>query len=322
MKKYAPIIIPTLNRYKHLKRCVESLAANKLAPMTELVIGLDYPPAEKYVKGYEMIKEYLPTISGFLKVTIMETPQNIGETANSRRLKEYIRQQGYTTYIFLEDDNEVSPNFLEYMDWGLTTFEDDPRINAICGFNEVSVDFLEDNVFMARRYNAWGVGRWDKKWEALRDMVHEPNFFKNKIKEYPIITIFGGDVHRASCVIGAIETGKIHGDGITYLKAKDQQFSVYPKINKVRNYGHDGLGTHGGSKKQSEFYTGISIDESMDFVPSTDTLLEDKRIEKLFKRHFVLPFKIRAYETCNFISYKLFGKGLSKLLVAYKKGKK
>ncbi len=33
---YAPIIIPTLNRYEHLKRCVKSLQQNGWAKYTEL----------------------------------------------------------------------------------------------------------------------------------------------------------------------------------------------------------------------------------------------------------------------------------------------
>lgn len=46
----APILIPTLNRYEHLKRCVESLAKNKLAKESELVIGLDYPPFQQGIR--------------------------------------------------------------------------------------------------------------------------------------------------------------------------------------------------------------------------------------------------------------------------------
>ena len=79
---YAPILIPTLNRYEHLRRCVESLAKNKLAKESELVIGLDYPPQEKYQEGWEKIKEFLPTISGFGKVTILSADKNIGAVNN------------------------------------------------------------------------------------------------------------------------------------------------------------------------------------------------------------------------------------------------
>lgn len=46
-----PILIPTLDRYEHFKKCIESLAKNTHANKTELVIGLDYPPSEKYMDG-------------------------------------------------------------------------------------------------------------------------------------------------------------------------------------------------------------------------------------------------------------------------------
>ena len=54
---YSPIIIPTLNRFTHFKNCVESLAACTNADKTELIIGLDYPPSEKYVDGWIKIKD-------------------------------------------------------------------------------------------------------------------------------------------------------------------------------------------------------------------------------------------------------------------------
>ena len=63
-----PVLIPTLDRYEHLKRCVESLTENPEAKDTELFISVDYPPAEKYVEGYEKIRNYVPTITGFRDV--------------------------------------------------------------------------------------------------------------------------------------------------------------------------------------------------------------------------------------------------------------
>ena len=62
---YYPVIIPTLNRYEHFKNCVESLSNNLYANETELVVGLDYPPSEKYIDGWKKIKDYIPSIKGF-----------------------------------------------------------------------------------------------------------------------------------------------------------------------------------------------------------------------------------------------------------------
>ena len=50
--KYAPIYIPTLNRFGHLKKCLESLMANSWASKTDVFIALDFPPSEKYKEGW------------------------------------------------------------------------------------------------------------------------------------------------------------------------------------------------------------------------------------------------------------------------------
>ena len=77
IKTYAPVLITTLNRYEHFKRCVESLSRCTHAEKTELVIGLDYPPNEKYVAGWEKISEYVKSISGFGKITILNVKKTL-----------------------------------------------------------------------------------------------------------------------------------------------------------------------------------------------------------------------------------------------------
>ena len=47
---YAPVIIVTLNRYEHFKRCLDSLEKCTGANKTDVYVGLDYPPSEKYVR--------------------------------------------------------------------------------------------------------------------------------------------------------------------------------------------------------------------------------------------------------------------------------
>ena len=56
---YAPIIIVTLNRYEHLKRCIESLQKNGWAKYTELYISVDYPADESHWEGYGKVRERL-----------------------------------------------------------------------------------------------------------------------------------------------------------------------------------------------------------------------------------------------------------------------
>ena len=59
IKTYAPVLIPTLNRYEHFKRCLESLEKCTGAEHTEIFVALDYPPSEKYKEGWSKICKYL-----------------------------------------------------------------------------------------------------------------------------------------------------------------------------------------------------------------------------------------------------------------------
>ena len=82
---YAPVIIPTLCRYKHFKECLESLSKCKWAEETEVFIGLDYPAKESHRPGYEKIKSYLKEVGDmtFKKIHVFEREVNYGAGKNS-----------------------------------------------------------------------------------------------------------------------------------------------------------------------------------------------------------------------------------------------
>ena len=135
INSFAPVIIPTLNRYDHLRRCIDSLAKCIHAKETELIIGLDYPPSEKYEGGWKKIREYLPTVTGFKKVTIIIRDHNLGAVGNMNALIDYSNKL-YDRYIFSEDDNEFSPCFLDFVNKGLEIYKDNRKVLSVCGFNQ------------------------------------------------------------------------------------------------------------------------------------------------------------------------------------------
>ena len=88
--QFAPVLIPTLNRYEHFKRCVESLAHCTHADKTDLFIALDYPLKDSHWKGYKKIKQYLSEISGFKTITIIERERNFGAIDNFISAQKYL----------------------------------------------------------------------------------------------------------------------------------------------------------------------------------------------------------------------------------------
>ena len=308
MQKYAPIIIPTLNRYDHLKRCIESLRNNKLASDTELVISLDYPPHDKYRAGWEKIKEYLPTIDGFGKVTILYAEENIGAAKNCNKLRRYVKGLGYDAFILTEDDNVFSPNFLGYMNWGLSTFKDDKSVLAICGFKRVDVSFLKNNVYKYPRFVAWGYGMWFDRREKM-DRLENMDVLKGYIDNCPLKTIFSDQIFAVNSIMRMINNGKILGDSLPYMLPKDQQYCLFPKVSKVRNEGFDGSGLHNGYSEEGYKRYHLSVVDNDDvFIPHIEEPLYSKKLDKVYNEAYKTSFREHLATAAKFLIYRLTGK--------------
>lgn len=252
VKTYAPVIIPTLNRYEHFRQCLESLEKCTGAENTDVYIGLDYPPAEKYVEGWKKIDEYLKekeATNSFRMLIVIRHNTNCGIGclhSNVNRLKAIIKEK-YDCYIFSEDDNIFSPNFLEYINKGLKKYEKDNRVVAICGYSHPT-DFLhKNNNHFAQdvNYSAWGYGTWFKKNEELLTKNLNKSFFKQAF-------------YTPSQFFKIAKTGRAfslaHASILDHIPATDYNYSmimrltgcyvIMPVRSMVRNMGWDATATH------------------------------------------------------------------------------
>lgn len=265
---YAPILIPTLDRYKHFKRCVETLSKCTGAHQTDLFVALDYPSKPEHFEGYEKISEYLKYINGFREVIIIKRSENYGVAKNLRSARAEM-QKVYDTYIYTDDDNEFSPNFLDYINKGLERFRDDSRIIAICGSGGLfkKPEGYQANYLYRKGFSAWGFGTWfDKSYkkdysvEEMKEFVSDPGL-RGLLKYYY-------ERHYYSVLSYIYREQEIKGDGAIALEMiKDDTYCVYPTKSLVRNHGHDGSGVHGGELLDNPFAK-IEIDnaEHFDFV--------------------------------------------------------
>ena len=168
--KLAPVIIPTLNRFEHLKNCIESLARCTLADKTDLVIGLDYPKNEAHLSGYKLICNYLDRgVKGFNSVRIFKRNSNFGPRKNIQSLREYVFKE-FDKVICTEDDNIFSPNFLIYVNKGLNKYKNNKDVFAICGYNfPINLKNYSYNNYAANVFCAWGYGIWKDRVELLEN---------------------------------------------------------------------------------------------------------------------------------------------------------
>lgn len=278
MKSFAPVVVPTLNRNEHLRRCIESLAKCTYAKDTELIIGLDYPPAEKYEGGWKQICEYLPTVTGFKKVTVLNREKNLGAVANMNALIDYVCQS-YDSFIFTEDDNEFSPNFLEFINKGLEKYHDNPRVFSISGYNyPIDMGEYDKNIYGSIHFSAWGCGFWKHKLltvtkkDLIKFILVPSHFFKILFRlpfKFLILPVM-------------LSRHDIYGDSCYELYCcVNNWVSIFPTVSKVRNWGRDGSGLHGQTDENDPCFNQV-IDKT-DTFEYDEVELKDLRIKSLDK---------------------------------------
>lgn len=285
--EYAPIIIPTLNRNKHLKRCVESLAKCKLANQTELFISVDYPPSAKYQKGYLEVCDFLSSFdfSSFKNTCITYQTNNLGAAGNNRFLQEQVRGK-YTKVIYTEDDCEFSPNFLVYINESLKRFENDKRVISICGATDTNWKSCEGSNVVATKFApSYGIASWITKRDAFAKegtnyLLNKDNwtignfvklFRRNRLlfSKYilDILLTNGGVFWHSDGTLNFCDTPKA-----IYYHLSDYM-TISPVKPMSRTFGNDGSGLN---MPKLETVEEVSLDETLNYsICYNDPILFD-----------------------------------------------
>lgn len=241
-----PVIIATLCRYEHFRKCIESLSKCTLADQTELVIGLDYPLTESHSVGYHKIVAYLDKISGFRKVTIFKTDTNLGSSKNFKRLYEYAYSK-YDAVIMTEDDNIFSPCFLEYMNKALNIYKSDEKVLSVSGYTALTYYNRSVNpIILTYDVSAWGTGYWKHKSNVYFDK--SPSYYKSIALSFKsMLQVYSVYPRLLSMLIYMLKNNLRWGDTekSTY-NIINKVYQLRPSQSLVRNIGQDGSGLHSG----------------------------------------------------------------------------
>ena len=266
----APVTIPTLCRYEHFKRCIESLSRCTLADKTEVYVALDYPAKESHWDGYNKIKDYLLSHKednlGFKKLIVILRDKNYGLGVNGNidtLWKEILTL--YDRVIFSEDDNEFSVNFLVYMNEGLKKFKNNPDVFAICGFfHGEDLGTYQQNYYIDYGTCAWGIAYWKDKYEKFLDFCQK-NPARDILMSKKLWTIL--KVHKAWILPLFIMNRKRVRWGDYYMGmfcCFNKMVNIYPIVSKVRNWGLDGSGAT--CNQTDNKYVNMKIDQAEDFM--------------------------------------------------------
>jgi len=245
----APIVLFVYNRPWHTQQTVEALQKNELANESELFIYSDAPKNEHAIENVTRVREYIRTIEGFEKVSIVERSKNWGladsiidgvtETVND-----------YGRVIVLEDDLVTSPYFLRFMNEALEFYHDNPEIMSISGSTlpptcmKFSKNFTDD-VYLNYRNSSSGWATWVDRWNLVDWEIKDYHQFVNDPRQQKQFNRGGKDL---TGMLNSQMEGKINSWAIrfSYAHFKQGMYSVCPRHSYVNNIGHDGTGTHCG----------------------------------------------------------------------------
>ena len=236
--------------------------------------------------------------SVFASCHIIRRIKNYGFEANAEDLLHQVWEI-YDRFIILEDDLELSPNYLEYINKCLSAYEGDKDIVAVCGYS-YPVDWIKSQGATAIKQNynaaAWGRAFWKSKRALYKDYISSGQLLRdvdkmnfNKLHEKMIDAALCEYIPAAMCPLKRLNKLMYFPCDISmraYLAVADK-YVISPVISKVRNYGFDGSGVYcqsidiekAGNNARTYNYGKQPIDEnpSFDLVLDTNECITENR---------------------------------------------
>lgn len=298
IKNVAPVLIPTLNRYEHFKRCVNSLLECELCVETDLYIALDYPLSEIHWEGFNKIQQFIKSIEGFKSVNVIERKMNFGAHKNIISAIDFLFEN-HETLILTEDDNIFSSDFLTYMDKCLNAYKEDNSVFSVCGYNypvKIPKSYKLE-IYRWQGYSAWGVGFWRDKFLKI-DWSKEVAFssISRFLRDYNKVFQFNEiNNNYVPALMHSLNSRTIHGDiYICMYQFLNGMSSVFPVVSRVRNMGNDGSGENCWAL-DDDIYSKQEIYVGSGNYSIPKEILSSNEIDDFLKTHFFQPGKLRTY---------------------------
>lgn len=257
---HSPIALFVYARPEHTRHTLATLAANRGASETDLIVFADGSRGPDSDAGVAAVREIVRGARGFRSVVMHERPRNFGLARNiidgvSQVLTEH------ETVIVVEDDMETSPGFLEYMNGGLHHFADDARVASIHGYVYATEVALPE-AFFIRGADCWGWGTWRRAWR-LFEADGAKLLAELERRELTRLFDFDGTYPYTEMLRRQID-GKVNSWAIRWYASAflADALTLYPGRSFVRNIGFDGSGVHSGVSGKFEVEL---ADTSIDF---------------------------------------------------------
>ena len=241
---FSPIIIFVYNRLHHLNTLFNSLQKNNLFKKSKVIVFSDGAKNEIDKDKIDKVRELLKKRLIPQNSEIIENNVNLGLSRNVIGGLNKIFQI-YDRAIILEDDLELSPFFLNYMNDALNLYATSENVASISGYMyPIEPKKFSNNYFFLKLIESWGWGTWKRAW---KNFEKDSLILKKKIDEKKLVNEFnfesGISYYKmlTDNINGLNDSWAVRWYASTFLKNMN---TLFPSKSFVKNIGVDDSGQH------------------------------------------------------------------------------
>lgn len=242
----APIVLFVYNRSECTLKTLEHLKQNVLADQSVLFIYSDGPKVDandEDIQKIQKVREIILREKWCKEVHILESFVNHG-LADSiiNGVTEIVNRYG--KIIVLEDDLVTSTHFLEYMNEGLSLYENSERVFQIVGYTAPIKTAFKNESFFLPIASTLGWGTWLRAWKYFEKVPHDYNTLRTDKKLRKKFDLDNSYPYSDTLIL-QIETN-VDSWGILWWWSvfKHKGISLYPDRTLVAHTGFDQDATH------------------------------------------------------------------------------
>lgn len=240
----SPIVLFTYNRIEHLQTLLNSLKKNIFFESSKVIVFSDGPRNNLDEAKIRKVRLYLKKNLNSKKSEFIERPSNFGLSKNIINGLDQIFKI-YDKAIVLEDDLELSPFFLNYMNDALNLYCEEEKIASISGYMyPINSNKFSNNYFFLQLIESWGWATWRRAWNNFEP---DAKSLKNKIDNSGLIKEFNFDQGISyykmleENIAGKNDSWAVRWYASIFLK---NMLTLFPSNSFVKNIGLDNSGEH------------------------------------------------------------------------------
>lgn len=282
---YTPIAIFAYNRPHYLEQTLKSLNTNMELRFSDVYIFCDGPRNindEEELNLLSHVREIAKNFKGSNSIVVYENEINKGL---GKSIVEGVSNllARFDSIIVLEDDLEVSPFFLDYMNKSLEKYKEEKSVLSISGytypFKELSnYDF---DTYLLKSADCLGWGTWSDRWNLYKS---DANYYLNRIRNIDISEFNFDNNYDFYSLLQKTSIGKSNSWAIKWYATAfiHDMLSLYPTKSLVRHIGNLGENI----KADNSDFLGWEINEQMKVNCSDIDIIENFDLRKGLVNHF------------------------------------